>query len=161
MVRRFEVFLFKQKTAYEMRISDWSSDVCSFDLMVYASVRSGPSGGSRLVSADEKAAGALRGVVKVIQEERWIAVVGESWWAANRALNVLKPRFETRGRLADSAAISKALQNAFDDGPSADAANTGDVEKLLGGKNVISASYDVPMLEIGRASCRERGWQYV
>src|SRR3546814_12208447 len=28
----FSVFLFKQKTAYEMRISDWSSDVCSSDL---------------------------------------------------------------------------------------------------------------------------------
>src|SRR3546814_4312098 len=28
------VFFFKQKTAYEMRISDWSSDVCSSDLRV-------------------------------------------------------------------------------------------------------------------------------
>src|SRR3546814_8751855 len=27
-------FFFKQKTAYEMRISDWSSDVCSSDLEV-------------------------------------------------------------------------------------------------------------------------------
>src|SRR3546814_17207561 len=27
-------FFFKQKTAYEMRISDWSSDVCSSDLQV-------------------------------------------------------------------------------------------------------------------------------
>src|SRR3546814_2974593 len=26
------IFFFKQKTAYEMRISDWSSDVCSSDL---------------------------------------------------------------------------------------------------------------------------------
>src|SRR3546814_8180641 len=26
-------FIFKQKTAYEMRISDWSSDVCSSDLI--------------------------------------------------------------------------------------------------------------------------------
>src|SRR3546814_5857423 len=26
------VFFFKQKTAYEMRISDWSTDVCSSDL---------------------------------------------------------------------------------------------------------------------------------
>src|SRR3546814_7116601 len=26
------LFLFKQKTAYEVRISDWSSDVCSSDL---------------------------------------------------------------------------------------------------------------------------------
>src|SRR3546814_3091511 len=28
----FFIFFFKQKTAYEMRISDWSSDVCSSDL---------------------------------------------------------------------------------------------------------------------------------
>src|SRR3546814_13694473 len=28
----FTLFVFKQKTAYEMRISDWSSDVCSSDL---------------------------------------------------------------------------------------------------------------------------------
>src|SRR3546814_9494514 len=28
----FIFFFFKQKTAYEMRISDWSSDVCSSDL---------------------------------------------------------------------------------------------------------------------------------
>src|SRR3546814_5539542 len=29
------VFFFKQKTAYEMRISDWSSDVCSSDLPLH------------------------------------------------------------------------------------------------------------------------------
>src|SRR3546814_10412638 len=34
-------FLFKQKTAYEVRISDWSSDVCSSDLQV----RRGREGG--------------------------------------------------------------------------------------------------------------------
>src|SRR3546814_6547407 len=34
-------FFFKQKTAYEMRISDWSSDVCSSDLQS-AAHRSGP-----------------------------------------------------------------------------------------------------------------------
>src|SRR3546814_10971454 len=37
----YGVFFFKQKTAYEMRISDWSSDVCSSDL-------SGPHGGHRI-----------------------------------------------------------------------------------------------------------------
>src|SRR3546814_3501694 len=31
------LFFFKQKTAYEMRISDWSSDVCSSDLKAFAS----------------------------------------------------------------------------------------------------------------------------
>src|SRR3546814_16692070 len=32
LVRGFDFFLFKQKTAYEMGISDWISDVCSSDL---------------------------------------------------------------------------------------------------------------------------------
>src|SRR3546814_1422382 len=31
---RYSFFFFKQKTAYEMRISDWSSDVCSSDLLL-------------------------------------------------------------------------------------------------------------------------------
>src|SRR3546814_7869791 len=37
------VFFFKQKTAYEMRISDWSSDVCSSDLRIHRHARSTPS----------------------------------------------------------------------------------------------------------------------
>src|SRR3546814_2476358 len=32
-------FFFKQKTAYEMRISDWSSDVCSSDLVAHEEKR--------------------------------------------------------------------------------------------------------------------------
>src|SRR3546814_18033181 len=35
-------FFFKQKTAYEMRISDWSSDVCSSDLYLIAELLGGP-----------------------------------------------------------------------------------------------------------------------
>src|SRR3546814_3646928 len=63
-------FLFKQKTAYEMRISDWSSDVCSSDLSCL-----GPDEGLRMsvVAGDERIdvvlelldageAGALKGV---------------------------------------------------------------------------------------------------
>src|SRR3546814_1031151 len=34
MLTYFQFFFFKQKTAYEMRISDWSSDVCSSDLRI-------------------------------------------------------------------------------------------------------------------------------
>src|SRR3546814_17273958 len=33
LIRWYVCFFFKQKTAYEMRISDWSSDVCSSDLL--------------------------------------------------------------------------------------------------------------------------------
>src|SRR3546814_5622463 len=35
----YRVFFFKQKTAYEMRISDWSSDVCSSDLIFVSTHR--------------------------------------------------------------------------------------------------------------------------
>src|SRR3546814_13556440 len=42
-------FFFKQKTAYEMRISDWSSDVCSSDLEDFAGVFVGHA----LVGIDE------------------------------------------------------------------------------------------------------------
>src|SRR3546814_9602037 len=34
----FIVFFFKHKTAYDVRIIDWSSDVCSSDLTVYVAV---------------------------------------------------------------------------------------------------------------------------
>src|SRR3546814_19711845 len=51
------IFFFKQKTAYEMRISDWSSDVCSSDLSpalpsVAAGYRAGPAGEFRLGGTD-------------------------------------------------------------------------------------------------------------
>src|SRR3546814_3494874 len=36
-------FFFKQKTAYEMRISDWSSDVCSSDLEPVGDYFAGPN----------------------------------------------------------------------------------------------------------------------
>src|SRR3546814_4533207 len=39
-------FFFKQKTAYEMRISDWSSDVCSSDLSAALALSSIPQSGT-------------------------------------------------------------------------------------------------------------------
>src|SRR3546814_5331067 len=37
----FLFFFFKQKTAYELRISDWSSDVCSSDLQMFGDIEFG------------------------------------------------------------------------------------------------------------------------
>src|SRR3546814_12943008 len=42
-------FFFKQKTAYEMRISDWSSDVCSSDLIA-AAIAADPYDRARLAA---------------------------------------------------------------------------------------------------------------
>src|SRR3546814_2433616 len=55
-------FFFKQKTAYEMRISDWSSDVCSSDLGRRAEVRRAAAGEaeeSTRVAGDHAAACSL------------------------------------------------------------------------------------------------------
>src|SRR3546814_14180499 len=43
------VFFFKQKTAYEMRISDWSSDVCSSDLFDRLRGECGFTGGYTII----------------------------------------------------------------------------------------------------------------
>src|SRR3546814_11420832 len=56
-MEKMKSFFFKQKTAYEMRISDWSSDVCSSDLA------------DRFISA----------------RFRWIATASRATWAPGRA----------------------------------------------------------------------------
>src|SRR3546814_10860236 len=43
------IFCFKQKTAYEMRISDWSSDVCSSDLALETLDHTRPTIGAQAV----------------------------------------------------------------------------------------------------------------
>src|SRR3546814_11911642 len=53
------MFFFKQKTAYEMRISDWSSDVCSSDLQQRESLRPRAAGHRRAVAAVEVLQGSL------------------------------------------------------------------------------------------------------
>src|SRR3546814_3270871 len=55
-------FFFKQKTAYEMRISDWSSDVCSSDLAGHAD--------HPAVAADAAARGGIVGDDVVFAEQR-------------------------------------------------------------------------------------------
>src|SRR3546814_10232183 len=62
-------FFFKQKTAYEMRISDWSSDVCSSDLVLGEAVHVRRDRGAiaigaerrlEIIDEDEEDVGALR-----------------------------------------------------------------------------------------------------
>src|SRR3546814_3632264 len=60
----FLFFFFKQKTAYEMRISDWSSDVCSSDLLTEGIQLLHRDHGRRrgaVIQHGERVRGALRG----------------------------------------------------------------------------------------------------
>src|SRR3546814_4757129 len=73
-------FFFKHKTAYEMRISDWSSDVCSSDLMrraadgiaILQSRRLMPAGKSCEVFADPRGDPRLSGMWLGAKEPREI-----------------------------------------------------------------------------------------
>src|SRR3546814_9174938 len=55
------VFFFKQKTAYDMRISDWSSDVCSSDLCRSDRARRASGRKANTRKANWRRAGLLRG----------------------------------------------------------------------------------------------------
>ena len=81
--------------------------------MVFAAVRQGPIGRTRLVSHDAAAARRIPGFKGVVANPGWIAALAETTWAADRALEALSPRFETRGRLVDDAMIAAALDRAL------------------------------------------------
>jgi isoquinoline 1-oxidoreductase beta subunit len=108
--------------------------------MVYASVRQGPIGDSRLVGLDQAAADAIAGVMAVIRNPRWVGAVATNWWAANRAVEAMRPRFETRGGLVNSRDVEAALATALDSGEASRAFSAG--EESAGG-NLFRAKYSV------------------
>src|SRR3546814_17757284 len=105
----FFVYFFKQRTAYEVRISDWSSDVCSSDLSHLAAGDLRFFDGARRFSAVSGSLGASYDL-------------GGHW------------RIGLNGSRTERAPTAEELfANGGHAGPQ----------------------------EIGRAACRERGWQYV
>lgn len=107
--------------------------------MVFAAIRQGPLGDSRLVKVDRGAAERLPGIVAVIENPRWVAVAAHSWWAANRALGALHPRFETVGAV-DSVEIDRALAKALAAKGERQAAE-GDLAAAFAGAQVFRAEY--------------------
>ncbi|MGE3396948.1 MAG: molybdopterin cofactor-binding domain-containing protein, partial [Sphingomonas sp.] len=80
--------------------------------MVYVAVRTTPAGG-RLVSADRPAADAVPGALRLIENPGFLAVAARSSWAAVKALEALRPRYEVPAPGASSAGISTALAEAL------------------------------------------------
>lgn len=110
--------------------------------MVHAAIRQGPIGDARLVAVDRAAADRIRGVLAVVENPKWVAAVATTWWAANRALEALAPRFASDTPLADDAGIDRALTEALA-APGQTMAATGDPARLLEGGGVVSADYRV------------------
>ena len=110
--------------------------------MVFASIRQGPVGDSKLVRVDRKAAEQVRGIVAVVEEDRWVAAVASNWWAADHALQALAPRFETRGATINTDSINAALTSALN-GPGQRMASAGNLAAAFKGAQVVTAEYRV------------------
>ena len=110
--------------------------------MVFASIRQGPRAHSRLLSVNRAAAERVAGVAGIVQTDHWVAAAGITWWAANRALDALAPRFSTDGALPDDAAIARALDAALA-GDGHRLAGVGDIDAVFRDAKLVEAEYTV------------------
>lgn len=111
--------------------------------MVFASIRQGPVGDAVLKSVKEEAARSVSGFLKLVRQERWVAVVAANWWAANKALDLADPVFELSGKPADSAAIDTALESAFSGSAGRRLYAQGDLKPLFDDAAILASEYRV------------------
>ena len=109
--------------------------------MVHVAIRHGPIDRSRLKSFDKDAGTKVRGLVGIVEGNRWLAAAGETWWAAEKALAAMKPVF-TGGDHADSDRIATALENGVNKGSPQRLAQVG-AREVIDGKPTLSRRYDV------------------
>src|SRR3546814_2559437 len=86
------VFFFKQKTAYEMRISDWSSDVCSSDLQSFEGHATGTADG--FVQRAGFYQGDGQGLDCLGQPRRVSETIGGRLLAQQRCLDPIDPQLD-------------------------------------------------------------------
>lgn len=110
--------------------------------MVFAAIRQGPIGDPELVKLDRAAADKVPGMLAVVTTRSWVAAVANNWWAADRALDAMRPRFRTPDPVVNDDSIASALQAALD-GPGRRIAEAGDLAADFRGARVIAAEYGI------------------
>ena len=83
--------------------------------MVFAAIAHAPQGQCRLSAHNDAAAAHVPGLITTVAGHDWLAAVGQTWHAADRALALIDPRFHADGadaRVADSTAIDAAMAAA-------------------------------------------------
>ena len=111
--------------------------------MVFAATRHGPWGKTTLSGTSPELAQKVPGLVAIIDNDRFAAAVATSWWAANRALGLIRPTFQTDGPLADDRSIAAALEAAIQSGNGTRVFAAGDVGGAFSGGRLIEARYQV------------------
>jgi len=105
--------------------------------MLFASARLAPPGG-RLTSYNREAIAALPGVRHVAARDGWIAVVAETWWAAERALHTANPVFSGDKGLPDPRPL---FEGALASGGAREWFSRGDYAGAVRGSRPLAATY--------------------
>lgn len=110
--------------------------------MVFAAIRQGPIGSMRYRGGDKRAAERVRGVLQIVETRAWVAAIGQTGWAAERALELMRPRFETRGEPISDALIGRRLDEGLT-GEGDRVLERGDLSAAFRGATVHMADYAV------------------
>lgn len=115
--------------------------------LVYAAIRQSPVFGAKLAYVNADAIAGQRGIIEVVKLADAVAVVEDSWWRAQKAVEVLDVRFTStpQGRLTTKG-IAESQRIQLDSPFAVTAIQSGDVFPTLEGTEVVTADYRVPYL---------------
>ena len=114
--------------------------------MLFASVRMSPPGG-RLREASSEAIKGAPGVERIVSRDGWVAVVANSWWAAERALKAVDPVFSANKTPPDPRPL---FEDALANGSADRWFDRGDYGTTVRGSRPLAATYYVaPSLHLG------------
>ncbi len=107
--------------------------------MVFAAVRMAPPRGA-LRGFARAAAERQPGLRQLVVTDRWLAAIGETWWAAEQALAAARPRFIGSAD-AGTDAIDAALDMAMATGSADRLFDQGDFDAAVGSARALGATY--------------------
>ena len=115
--------------------------------MVYAARRQSPVFRAKLVSVDVAAVAGRRGVIEVVKLADAAAVVADSYWRAQAAVDALDLRFASPPQARyTTAGIAESHRLQLESPTAVTAIRSGDAEAVMDGAEVSSADYRVPYL---------------
>lgn len=110
--------------------------------LVFAAIRHGPQGETRLGAYEPKNAAPLKGLVKLVEGAGWLAAVAQDWWSAERALTLISQHFAAQHE-PDSTGIDRLLDEGLRYGDGHGIASSGEPDEMLRGKFELARLYRV------------------